>query len=453
MGWVDTGVTGSDLYETPNIDRLAEEGILFTDGYSSSTVCSPSRAALMTGLSPERSRVTDWIDGWWEHWNEARRAQYPLEPPDWTRELELKYDTLADHLRNAGYRTAHIGKWHLTRISDDPEEREPYYPHNRGFEVNIGGNRFGAPGSFFWPYHRGDPDALNPRIANFPPLEETKGRYLTNMKTDYAVRYIHEWADEPFFLYMPYYQVHTPIEGRADMVRHYRRKLASGEEFLHTDPEYAAMVEAVDRSVGRVLAKLEELGLCENTLVIFTSDNGGLDRGDGTPTSNHPLREGKGTAYEGGVRVPTIVRWPAVIPAGSVSREPVITHDFYPTILEATAVEGDPDHNRKVDGLSLLPIFRSPESSLDREALFWHYPHYHIEGATPYTAVRAGDWRAIHFYEDDRIELYNLSEDIGERNDLSGQNPEKAAELRLLIEERRREVDAQEPRPNPLYQN
>lgn len=288
-------------------------------------------------------------------------------------------------------------------------------------------------------------------VANFPPSDETTGLYLTDMKTNYVVGLIQEWKEDPFFIYVPYYQVHTPIQGRPDLVYKYRRKLAEGGDFQHTDPQYAAMVESLDESVGRIHGKLEELGLDENTLLIFTSDNGGLDNGNGRPTSNAPLREGKGTAYEGGVRVPAMIHWPAVVPAGGVSHEPVITHDLFPTILQAAGVELDSERMANVDGLSLLSLMEDPSATLDREALFWHYPHYHIEGARPYTAVRAGDWRAIHFYEDDRIELYNLAEDLGERNDLSEELPEKAAELRAMIDARRKEVDAQDPRPNPNY--
>lgn len=451
LGWTDTGVTGSDLYQTPNIDRLADEGVVFTDAYAASNICSPSRAALMTGMAPGRTRVTDWIDGHWEGQGEEWRAERPLQPPNWTAELELHYDTLADLLKKAGYRTAHLGKWHLTPRISDPEVVEPYYPHNRGFDVNISGNQWGAPGSYFWNYSRGNNDELEARIANFPPEEETKGLYLTNMLTNHAVRLIQTWESEPFFLYFSYYQVHTPIQGRPDMVHHYRQKLASGKDFLHTDPEYAAMVEAVDHSVGRVHAKLEELNLDDNTLIIFTSDNGGLDRGDGRPTNNSPLREGKGTAYEGGIRVPAIVCWSGVIPPGTVSSEPVITHDFFPTILEASSAKADPEHMANLDGVSLVPLLEDPSTSLNREALYWHYPHYHTQGATPHTAVRSGAWKAIHFYEDDRIELYNLDDDPGEQNNLSDEMPEKAAEMRALIEERREAVNAQDPEPNPLF--
>lgn len=451
MGWLDTNVTGSDLYRTPNIDRLAEEGILFTDAYSASNVCSPTRAALMTGLAPDRNRVTDWIDGQWVNSGEEWQSERPLQPPEWTKELELHYDTIADLLKQAGYRTAHIGKWHLTPRINDREIVEPYYPYNRGFEVNIAGNMWGAPGSYFWPYRRSNAEGLQQRVGNFPPDEETKGLYLTNMLTNHAVQLIHKWEDEPFFLHFSYYQVHTPIQGRADMVYHYKQKLASGEDFLQTDPEYAAMVEAVDRSVGRVHAKLEELGLEDNTLIIFTSDNGGKDRGDGTPTNNFPLREGKGSAYEGGIRVPTIVHWPEVVPAGAISREPVITHDFFSTIVDITGVEGDPEHMASLDGLSLMPLFEDPSASLDRKALYWHYPHYHGGGSTPHSAVRAGDWKAIHFYENDRIELYNLADDFGEQNDLRDKMPRKAAEMREMIEARREAVNAQDPEPNPLY--
>lgn len=453
MGWTDTGVTGSDLYRTPNIDRLAREGILFTDAYSASTICSPSRATMMTGISPERTRLTDWIDGHWANQGEEWRNERPLQPPDWKMELELQYDTIADLLSDAGYRTAHLGKWHLTPRTENPEVAAPYYPENRGFDVNISGNQWGAPGSYFWPYRSSNRSgSLAARVANFPPEDETKGLYLTDMLTNQALRLIQTWENESFFLNFSYYQVHTPIQGRSDKVYYYKQKLGSGANFRHTDPEYAAMVEAVDRSVGRIHAKLEERGLDQNTLIIFTSDNGGLDRGEGKPTNNSPSRGGKGSAYEGGVRVPAVIRWPNVVPSGSITEEPVITHDFFPTILEATGVKGDPEHTAKLDGVSLMPLLENPSASLERDVLYWHYPHYHTQGATPHTAVRSGEWRAIHFYEDDRIELYNLRDDPGEQHDLSNVMPRKADEMRALIELRRSDVNAQDPKPNPLYE-
>lgn len=453
LGWMDIGANGADLHETPNIDRLAAEGLLFTDGYSASNICSPSRASFMTGMAPERHDVTDWISGWWHYWDDERKSQFKLEPPEFTQEFELHHKTIGDRMQEAGYRTAFIGKWHLCPTIEDADKAEqidPYYPQYRGFDVNIAGNQYGAPGSYYWPYEKHW--RLRKSVANFPPAEETKGLYLTDMLTNYAEGIIQDWKEDPFFILFSYYQVHTPIQGRADLVHKYREKLAAGGEFLQTDPEYAAMVESVDRSVGRVHARLERLGLDKNTLIIFTSDNGGLDKGDGTPANNFPLRDGKGTPYEGGVRVPMIVKWPnGGVEAGSVSREPMITHDILPTILDVVDLEIKPSEAKKIDGLSLLPILKDPSANLDREALFWHYPHYHIEGSTPYTAVRSGDWRAIHFYEDDRIELYNLKDDLGERNDLSAEMPEKASEMRKMIEKRRDAFGLESPQPNPLY--
>lgn len=453
LGWMDIGANGADLHETPNIDRLANEGLLFTDAYSSSNICSPTRASLMTGMAPERHDVTDWVSGWWHYWSDEQKSRYQLEPPEFTQEFELHHKTLGDRMKDAGYRTAFIGKWHLCPTIEDDEKADqiqPYYPQNRGFDINIAGNQFGAPGSYYWPYTK--KWRFGKSVANFPPAEDTKGQYLTDMLTNYAERIIQDWKNDPFFMIFSYYQVHTPIQGRADLVHKYREKLAAGGEFLQTDPEYAAMVESLDQSVGRVHAKLERLGLEDDTLIIFTSDNGGLDKGNGTPANNAPLRAGKGTAYEGGVRVPMIVKWPnGNVEASSVSREPVITHDLMPTLMDVVGTDLDLKEQAQIDGRSIAPLFKDASASLDREALFWHYPHYHIQGATPYTAVRAGDWRAIHFYENDRIELYNLKDDLGERNDLSAEMPEKASEMRKMIEKRRDAFGLESPQPNPLY--
>ena len=450
LGWTDAGCYGSDLYETPYIDRLAAGGMRFTDAYAACTVCSPTRAAMMTGMYPARLNVTDWINGMWEHLTPQRQSQHPLMPPLWTQYLERRYTTLPEALQTAGYKTAHVGKWHLTPRSDDRSVLEPYYPRNQGFHINVAGNQWGAPGSYYWPYRRArQQNDVAARVVNFPIAGETKDKYLTDMLTDEAVEIIERWRDEPFFLYFAHYAVHTPIQGRRDLKDKYVEKITPGHR--HRNAEYAAMVESVDHSVGRVLETLTSLDILDNTVVVYTSDNGGLVRIRNGPTDNSPLRAGKGSPYEGGVRIPTIVSWPGVVPAASVSGEPIITCDFYPTILDITGVQGDAAHNADVDGLSLVPILKRPTSSLDREAIYWHYPHYHAGGSTPYSAVRAGPWRLVEFYEDQHVELYNLAQEIGEKTDLAQEHADKSLELTAVLHDWRDRVAAQPPRANPIY--
>ncbi len=438
LGWTDLGCYGSDFYRTPNIDRLAASGVRFTHGYAACTVCSPTRAALMTGMYPGRTNVTDWIPG-------HSRPRAPLRPPAWTMRLEHRYTTLAEALGLAGYRTAHVGKWHLMpRL--EPEEMAGYAPQRHGFEINIAGNEWGAPGSYFHPYRRADREV-------YPlPAGGAEGDYLTDRLTDEAIAILEEFRDEPFLLYFPYYAVHTPIQARAEDSAQFETRVDASKR--HRNPSYAGMLAALDRSVGRLRSKLEELGIADETVIVFTGDNGGLDRKGrdgrmGHPTENAPLRAGKGSAYEGGVRTPTIYYWPGVTPAASVSAQPVITVDVYPTLLEIAGAEGDPAHNELVDGVSLAGLLRDPSARLDRESLYWHYPHYHSGGATPHSAIRDGDWRLVHFYEDDRAELYHLAEDVAETRDLSAAMPDKAAALRAKLDAWRAAVGAQEPLPNP----
>lgn len=448
LGWTDLAGFGSDFYDTPNIDRLAADGLRFTAAYAAATVCSPTRAALLTGLYPARLHLTDWIDGMWEYLPAAERARLPLMPPDWTKRLEQRHTTLAEALRGNGYRTALIGKWHLSPRSDDPAVLAAEAPTQHGFDLNIAGNQWGEPGSYFAPFRLPGAQGLAARVENFPPPQDVKSPYLTDMLTDQAVALIERWQGQPFFLLLSHYAVHAPFEGRADLVEKYRRKDATGRR--HQDPVYAAMVEALDESLGRVRAALTRTGVADRTIIIFTSDNGGLTYLPG-PTSNAPLRGGKGSPYEGGVRVPAIVLWPGVTTADQVSAQPVITPDWYPTILAMTATKGDDDHNRNLDGVSLVPLLRDPAQALDRAAIYWHYPHYHKGRSTPYSAVRAGPWRLIEFDEDQRVELYDLARDPGEDQDLSGRFPEQAATLRQQLAVWRTRVGAQAPRPNPDY--
>ncbi len=456
MGWTDLGCQGSDLYETPNIDRLAASGTRFTDGYAACTVCSPTRAAYQTGQYPARLRVTDFIPG-------HPIENTPLIIPEWTQRLELEQTTIAEMLKSAGYQTAHLGKWHLTErdrsaTGNSTGHYPTHYPEKQGYDFNIGGNEHGAPPSYFWPYGKGKTLADkkdNPILRTMPPRDgSTKNEYLTDRIADEGVRLIERFVSDaesrPFFTSFCFYNVHTPLQGPADLVEKYRKKIAATAPKLHTNPVYAAMVESVDRAVGRVLTTLEEQKISDHTLIIFTSDNGGLRP---QATDNSPLRQGKGGIYEGGVRVPFIVRWPGATPAGSVSHEPVITMDIVPTILEATGVEAPAEVRGKFDGVSLAPVLRDPASAtLGRDAIYWHYPHYHSMGAHPYSAIRAGDWKLIQVHEKmDSPQLYRLAEDIHEDTNLAASHPDKATELLEKLDAWRHSVDAQMPAPNGDY--
>lgn len=415
LGWTDLGCCGSQYYETPNLDRLAAHGMRFTNAYAACTVCSPSRACILTGQYPARLHVTDWIPG-------HARPFAKLNVPDWTMRLMPELPNLAKQLKSAGYATASIGKWHL-----GPEAS---LPTKVGFDVNIAGDHRGQPPTYFSPY----------KIETLQ--DEKEGEFLSDRLTDEALKFIEQNQSRPFFLYLPHYAVHTPLMAKQAVVEKYKAK--TDPTGAHKNPVYAALVESVDDSVGRLLAKLEELKLSENTIVVFTSDNGGLIG----PTSNVPLRAGKGSAYEGGVRVPLIVRWPGVTKASSVSNVPVIGADFYPTFLAANGLE-QPQESM-VDGVDITRVLRG-DASAPRSALYWHYPHYHPGGATPYGAIRDGDWRLVEFFEDNHVELYQLNEDLGETRDLAKTHPEKAAELTQKLHDWRARVGAQMPLMNPGF--
>lgn len=418
MGTRDLGCYGSDFYQSPAIDGLAALGVRFTNAYSSCTVCSPTRASLMTGKYPARLHLTDWIKGHIRPWAQLR-------VPNWTMYLPLKEKTLAESLKEKGYATWHVGKWHL---GDD----ERYWPENQGFDVNIAGNFKGSPNrsgkynGYFSPYGLA-------RLTDGP-----KDEYLTDRLTDEAVELIEKHKPgSPFFLNLAHYAVHTPIQGKRDKTERYSRLI--DKPHPQKNPEYAAMIESVDESVSRILKKLEEKDLLQNTLIIFASDNGAL----ASVSTSDPLKKGKGWAYEGGTRTPLIVYWNGKIESGKVIDEPVITMDVYATILDAVGVK----RKRDIDGKSLLPVITAGRS-YDRP-LFWHYPHYHLD--SPHGSVRYGDWKLIEYFEDNRYELYNLREDVGEANDRASQNPDKVKELRFLMEKWRKEMNAQMPSPNPNY--
>ena len=408
LGATDVGCFGSKFYETPNIDRLAKDGCRFTQTYAACTVCSPTRAAIITGKYPARLHITDWIAG-------HNRPFAKLAIPDWQQELPKTEMTIAQHLGAAGYRTCAIGKWHLS----------PGGPAAHGFDVAIADNHKGQPESYLSPYH-------NPNLADGPP-----GESLTHRLTEEAVKFIEVKSDKPFFLYLAHYAVHTPLGARPEVTAKYEEKAKI------TSPQgkakYAAMIEGVDDSVGRIRARLAELKLSENTMIIFTSDNGGLIGS----TENLGMRAGKGSAYEGGVRVAGIMYWPGVSRPSTENSTPIITMDWFATALDAAGVKA------RGEGISLRPLLLGEK--VPPRPLFWHYPHYHPGGATPYSAVREGDLRLVHFYEDGRDELYNLATDPGERHDLAAKEKTKAAGLRAHLDTWLKETGAQFPTPNPNY--
>ena len=434
MGWKDVGFMGSLYYETPNIDRLAAEGMVFTDAYANAPNCAPSRACLMTGQYTPRHGI-------YTVGNPARgKARYrKLIPIKNETTLPQEAVTIAEELAKAGYVSASMGKWHL---GDPPK----HGPCGQGFDLNVGGFSAGhPPHGYFSPYR-------NPQLEDGP-----KGEYLTDRLTDHAVKFIEDNRDKPFFLYLTHYAVHTPIQGKDNLVEKYEGKPGSqGQD----NPEYAAMIDSVDRSVGRVLDTLDELDLSENTVVVFYSDNGGVGgyRKWGIKgaeiTSQHPLRGGKGMLYEGGIREPMAIRWPGVVDPGSLCQTPVIGVDFYPTMLEIAGVRKT--EGKVLDGRSILPLL-TQTGDLDRGAIFWHFPAYLQAGqntwrTTPAGAIRQGDYKLLEFFEDGRLELYNLQKDIGERHDLSSEMPEKTRELHRSLIEWRESVNAPVPTElNPKY--
>ncbi len=441
LGQRDLACYGSTFYETPNLDRLAKDGAQFTDAYAACPVCSPTRASLLTGQWPQRTGITDYIGAPTkpEQW----KANTKLLPAPYTDRLALDAPTLAKAMKGAGYATFFAGKWHLGP--------EGHWPENQGFDINMGGIDRGGPyggKKYFSPYG-------NPRLPDGPDGEHLPDRLATE-----TAKFIEANKDRPFFAYYSFYDVHTPLMAREDLRAKYeakRARLGLTEKWGREEPRdvrlvqehvvYAAMVEAMDLAVGKVLAKLDELGLRENTIVIFTSDNGGLSTSEGWPTSNLLLRGGKGWMYEGGIREPLLVRWPAAIKAGSVLNTPVSSPDFFPTLLEAAGTK--PLTGQTLDGTSLLPLLKS--GTLPERALFWHYPHYGNQGGAPSAAVRRGDWKLIEWLEDDRVELFNLATDLGEQHNLAAKEPTRVAQLRAELAAWQKQVGAKFPAPNPNY--
>ena len=432
LGWADLRCYGCDLHETPNIDKLTRQGMRFTDAYAAAPVCSPTRASIMTGKYPARLHMTIWYES---SANPSRNRK--LIPPVTQGNMPHEQVTIAEVLKDAGYFTAHVGKWHLGDAA--------HYPQTQGFDVNIGGTFWGAPTTFFYPY--GGPSRWR-EYRYVPHLEfGHEGEYLTDRLTDEALQIMDKVKEKPFFLNLWYHTVHTPIEGKPKLVEYYRNKVKP--DMIHQNYEYAAMVHSLDENVGRVLDKIDELGIADNTIVVFFSDNGGYINkfNQKTVTSNYPLRSGKGSLYEGGIRDPLIIRWPGVTKADRICSEPVSSIDFYPTFLDMTGLAGDSKHNSDMDGVSLVPLLKDPEAKLKRKALFWHYPHYYPT-TTPVSAIRQGDLKLLEYFEDNHIELYNLKNDIGEQNDLAEKMPEKVKELRKRLETWRNAIEAQMPRKN-----
>lgn len=453
LGWRDLSVYGSPFYETPHIDRLAAEGVRFTDAYAACPVCSPTRASILTGKYPATVGITDWID-WSGNVHPARGRV--IDVP-YLKHLPTSEYSLARALAAAGYATWHVGKWHLGG--------EGHLPQDHGFEVNIGGCHWGSPGrgGYFSPW----------AIPTLQDADVPDGTYLTDYLTDRAIDLIRNSGSRPFFLNLWYYSVHIPIEAKPDKIAKYEAKarrlgldkvkaFEEGDYFpcehkrhlrivrrlVQSDAVYAAMIESLDENIGRLLHTLEAVGKAENTIVIFTSDNGGLATAEGSPTCNAPLSEGKGWMYEGGTREPLLIKWPGVTTPGAVIDVPVTSPDFYPTLLEMAGLPLISEQH--TDGISLAPLLRGAHR-LDREAIFWHYPHYGNQGGTPGASVRLGDYKLITFYEDDHAELYNLREDIAEERDLAAEEPRRVAEMRQLLEEWRARVGALMPQPNPDY--
>ena len=436
LGWADVKCNNpKSFYETPNIDKLAENGVRFTQAYSANPVCSPTRAAIMTGKHPNRLNITDWIPG------DDPIDRLLLGPQD-SNELALEEITIAEKLKEKGFKTGFIGKWHFGD--------EGFFPENQGFDINIGGHAKGSPpGGYYSPYK-------NPKLKDDP-----EGEYLTDRLTDESIRFFTENKENPFFLYLAYYTVHTPIQAakkHIEKFEHKRNQLGldsiphkkEGEgwtKLMQEDAAYASMVAAMDENVGRIMDALKELGLDKNTWIIFTSDNGGLStfRRINAPTSNEPLRAGKGWCYEGGIRVPLIIAGAGITEKGKVTEQPAVSMDFYTTILSIAGIQ-----HEKNDGENLLPVL-SENKVLNRDELFWHFPHYHGSGWKPGSAMRKGDWKLVVHYENKQTELFNLADDPGETTDISENYPGKTVELRKILNARLTDSDAKLPLPNQNF--
>ena len=456
LGYMDTGFNNPQtFYETPNLDQLAKQGMRFTAGYAACQVCSPTRSSILTGQYPARTRNTDYfgapngfdklppqpMDA--KSGDYGKNANYPVLPAPYLNHLAESHTTLAEAFKAKGYATMHAGKWHLGSKGSSPEDH--------GFDINIGGTHLGGPyggKAYFSPYG-------NPKIPDGPPGEHLPDRLATEVSN-----FITANKDKPFFVYLPFYSVHTPLMGRPDLVEKYekkRQKLGFKAAFTSEPPRenrtvqehaiYAAMVEAMDQAVGKVLKAIDDNGLTNDTIVVFFSDNGGLSTSEGSPTCNLPFRAGKGWIYEGGIREPLVVRWPEKVKPGSTCDTPIISTDFYPTLIEACGFSPMPEQH--IDGVSFVDVLKNPSSKHERAPLFWHYPHWGNQGGIPSSAIRDGDWKLIVFYFKKEPELYNLADDPSERHNLAAKNPATLAELKTKLDAHLKETDALMPISNP----
>ncbi len=442
LGATDLGCFGSKFYETPNVDRLAREGMRFTAAHSACPVCSPTRASILTGRYPQRTGITDYINPKGANQPASWTRNTRLLPAKYSDHLKLKERTIAEELHDVGYATFFAGKWHLGGTG--------FLPTDQGFDINKGGLDWGSPKSYYSPYR-------NPLLSDGP-----RGESLTLRLADETCKFIGANRDRPFFAYLSFYSVHLPLQATKEGIAKYEAKVAKlpadEQEFgrereskwrlVQKHPTYAAMVEETDRAVGKVLEKLDELKLADNTLVIFTSDNGGLATAEGCPTSNLPLRAGKGWMYEGGIRVPTIVRWPGVARAGTACDTPIISMDYFPTLLEAAGRSMASE--KPIDGVSIVSLLHG--RSAQERILYWDYPHYGNQGGAPASAVRDGKWKLIEWREDGALELYDLDADPSEKHNLAKAEPKIATTLHESLAKWRQEVKAKPPTPNPKYQ-
>ena len=445
LGWCDLSIEGSTLYESPNIDRIGSEGMRFMQGYAACQVCSPSRASILTGKYTPRHGITDWIGApSGADWRRAGRFSKML-PPNYERRLRAEEITFAEVFRRAGYRTFFAGKWHLGDKGADPEDF--------GFEINKGGWRVGSPnGGYFAPWN-------NPKLEPGPD-----GESLPMRLGQETARFIENYKDEPFLAYLSFYSVHGPIQTSKDKWEKFRKKTVIQEtpnkrfifdrnlpvRQVQDCPIYAGMIEAMDDAIGLVLDTLDKHGLTENTIVCFTSDNGGVSSGDAYSSSMLPLRGGKGRQWEGGIREPFYFRFPKLIDANSTCDVPVLGIDFYPTLLDLTDIPIPTE--QVIDGRSIVSLLnKEQDSKIAERDLFWHYPHYGNQGGDPSSTIRNGPWKMIHYYEDDHDELYNLDSDPGEMNDVIVDNRTKAAGLRRRLDHWLAEIGAKSPIFDPEY--
>jgi arylsulfatase A-like enzyme len=457
LGYMDVGFNNpSTFYETPNLNALAKQGVRFTAGYAACPVCSPTRSSILTGQYPARTKNTDYFGAPNGHQElpadaatmkpdkSGKHGNRPLLPAPYLERLAKEHITLAEAFKSHGYATMSAGKWHL-----GPQGS---WPQDHGFDINIGGTEGGGPYGGKKPYF--SPYGIK-NLTDGPPGEHLPDRLATEVS-----KFINSNKNRPFFVYLPFFDVHTPLSAREDLVKKYQakhKKLGLKPAFAPEPPRetrqvqehavYAAMVEAMDQAVGKVLKAIDDNGLTDDTIVIFFSDNGGLSTSEGSPTSNLPYRAGKGWMYEGGIREPLVIRWPKAIKPATTCDTPVISADFYPTLLEACGLPLLPEQHK--DGTSFLDLLKDPAAKHERAPLFWHYPHWGNQGGIPSAAVRDGDWKLIEFYWKKGLELYDLSKDPAEQHNLAAKHPDKTAALKAKLDTFRKDTTALMPIPNP----